>query len=139
MRHCFVDERAIIALALLSPCHWKTLVRFCLWKKRHENAFLNQLWIVVKSYRKATYAFQNNSKLLINDIWCYLVICCFDLKISFSRNSYGCHSKRTSFSEREKGFEQILTKKWHEGEGIEPNKHVLYVIFVLNQFRVFPF
>ena len=28
------------------------------------------------------------------------------------------HSKRTSFSEREGGFDQIVTKKWHEGRGV---------------------
>ena len=40
LRHGFVDERALITTTLISSCHWKTLVPFCLWKKRPENAFL---------------------------------------------------------------------------------------------------
>ena len=40
MRHAFVDERALITRTLKSSCHWKTLVLFCLRKKRTENAFL---------------------------------------------------------------------------------------------------
>ena len=35
-----MDERAIIKTTLISFCHWKTLLRFCLRKKRPENAFL---------------------------------------------------------------------------------------------------
>ena len=40
LRHLFVDERALITTALVSSCNWKTLVPFCLRKKRPENAFL---------------------------------------------------------------------------------------------------
>ena len=39
LRHGFVDERALIS-PLISSCHWKTLVPFCLQKKSSENAFL---------------------------------------------------------------------------------------------------
>ena len=37
LRHGFVDERAMIITTLISSCHWKTPVLFCLWKKRPEN------------------------------------------------------------------------------------------------------
>ena len=40
MKHGFVDERALITMTLISSCQWKTLVPFCLRKKRPENAFL---------------------------------------------------------------------------------------------------
>ena len=40
LRHSFVDERALITTTLISSCHWKTLVPFCLRKKIPENAFL---------------------------------------------------------------------------------------------------
>ena len=40
LRHSFVDESAMIATTSISSCHWKTLVPFCLRKKRPENAFL---------------------------------------------------------------------------------------------------
>ena len=40
MVHGFADERAVITTTLISSCHWKTLVPFCLQKKRSENAFL---------------------------------------------------------------------------------------------------
>ena len=34
LRHGFVDERALITKTLISFCHWKILVPFCLRKKR---------------------------------------------------------------------------------------------------------
>ena len=40
LRHYFVDERALITSTLISSCHWRTLVSFCLEKKRLEDAFL---------------------------------------------------------------------------------------------------
>ena len=48
LRHGLVDERALITTTLISSCHWKTLVSFCLWKKRPENAFLT----LIVTYRK---------------------------------------------------------------------------------------
>ena len=50
MRHGLVDERALITTTLISSCHWKTLVPFCLRKKRPENAFLT----LIVNYRKIT-------------------------------------------------------------------------------------
>ena len=47
-KHDFVDERAMIKAILMSSCHWKTLVHFCLRKKRPKNAFL----ILRVNYRK---------------------------------------------------------------------------------------
>ena len=40
LKHGFVDKRAVITTALKSSCHRKTLVPFCLQKKRPENAVL---------------------------------------------------------------------------------------------------
>ena len=40
LRHGFVDERAMTAATFISLCHWKTVIPFCLQKKRPENAFL---------------------------------------------------------------------------------------------------
>ena len=40
LRHGFVDERALIATALIFSCQWRTLVPFYFQKKRPENAFL---------------------------------------------------------------------------------------------------
>ena len=48
LRRGFVDEKALITMALISSCHWKTLAAFCLRKKRRENAFLT----VIVNYRK---------------------------------------------------------------------------------------
>ena len=48
LRHGFVDERALTTMTLISSCHWKTLLAFCLWKKRSENAFLT----LIVNYRK---------------------------------------------------------------------------------------
>ena len=41
LRHGFADEKAVITTTLISPCHWKTLVPFCLRKRRPENTFFN--------------------------------------------------------------------------------------------------
>ena len=48
LMQCFVDERALITTTLISSCLWKTLVPFCLQKKRPENAFLS----LIVNYRK---------------------------------------------------------------------------------------
>ena len=48
LRHGFVDERALITTKLISSFHWKTLVPFCLQKKRPVNAFLT----LIVNYRK---------------------------------------------------------------------------------------
>ena len=55
----------MITTTLISSCHWKTLVPFCLRKKRPENEFLTKQWIIAKSYLKTNYSIQNNSKLAI--------------------------------------------------------------------------
>ena len=38
LRHKFVDEKAMNAMTLISSFHWKSLVPFCLRKKRLETA-----------------------------------------------------------------------------------------------------
>ena len=48
LRHIFADERTLITTTLISSCHGKTLVPFCLQKKRPENAFLT----LIVNYRK---------------------------------------------------------------------------------------
>ena len=52
MRYCFVYERALITMALISSCHWKTLVTFFLQKKRPENAFLTVILNYCKIVQK---------------------------------------------------------------------------------------
>ena len=58
LRQAFVDEGAVIITTLISSCHWKTLVPFCLRKKILENEFLT-LIIIANSYRKTNYPIQN--------------------------------------------------------------------------------
>ena len=48
LRLGLVDERALITTTSMSSCHWKTLLPFCLQKKRPENAFLR----LIVNYRK---------------------------------------------------------------------------------------
>ena len=48
LRDSFVGERPFITTTLISSCHWKTFVAFCLRKKRPENAFLT----LTVTYRK---------------------------------------------------------------------------------------
>ena len=82
MRHGFVDERVLMTTTLKSSCHWKTLVPFCLRKKKPGNVFLT----LIVNYRKIVQKnkiipFKTTVNWLFNDIWCYLVIGCFDWKI----------------------------------------------------------
>ena len=67
LRHGLVNDRALITTTLISSCHWKTFVPFCLWKKRPENAFLillaNYHKIVKKN--KLCHPKQHNNKLAI--------------------------------------------------------------------------
>ena len=78
-KHGFVDEWAMITTTLISSCHWKTLVHFCLQNKRPDNAFLK---VTVNCRKNHTKKHFMPSKItinwLFNDIWCYLVIACFD-------------------------------------------------------------
>ena len=69
LRHDFVDERAMITTTLISSCHWKTLVPFCLQKKRPENAFLT----LTVNYRKIVHqkqimSFKTRVNWLFNDV-----------------------------------------------------------------------
>ena len=50
LRCDFLNERTLITTTLISFCHSKTLVPFCLWKKRPENAFLT----LIVNYPKIT-------------------------------------------------------------------------------------
>ena len=51
LRRSFLDERSLITTTLISSCNSKTLVPFCLLKKRTENAFLTP----TANYRKIVY------------------------------------------------------------------------------------
>ena len=87
LRHGFVDKRALITTTLKSSCHWKTLVPFCLWKKRPGNGFL----ILIVNYhkiiqKKKIMLFKTTVNCLFNNI-CYLVIGCFDWKIGISQQT----------------------------------------------------
>ena len=55
----------MIKTTLMSSCHWKTLVHFCLRKKRFENALLTLTVNYRKIVQQKNYAIQNNSKLAI--------------------------------------------------------------------------
>ena len=48
LKHGFVDEIAMITVALISSCHWKIIVPFCLRKKRPQKVFLT----LAVNYRK---------------------------------------------------------------------------------------
>ena len=75
----------MIITTLISSSHWKTLVPFCLRKKRPENAFFT----LTVNYRKIAQKkqimpFKIRVNWLLTDIWCYLDIDCFHRKTSVS-------------------------------------------------------
>ena len=65
LKDSFVDERPLITMASLSSYHWKSLVPFCLWKKRSENTFLTLIVNYHKIVQKKNYSIQHNFKLAI--------------------------------------------------------------------------
>ena len=69
----FVDERALLTTTLISSCHWKTLVPFCLQKKRPENAFLTLTVTYHILYRKTNYVIHNKGLIrvyyILNELW----------------------------------------------------------------------
>ena len=74
----------------MSSCHWKTLVPFCLQKKRLENAVLTLIVNFRKIVqKKKMMPFKTTVNLLFNDIWSYLVIACFDWKIDVFQQTVG--------------------------------------------------
>ena len=48
LRQNFAGEKALMATTLISFCHWKTFVHFCLREERPENVFLT----LIVNYRK---------------------------------------------------------------------------------------
>ena len=82
LRHGFLDERALITTTLISSCHYKTLVPFGLRKKWPENAFLTLILNYRKIVQKKNLCCSKATvNWLFNDIWCYLVMGCFNWKL----------------------------------------------------------
>ena len=77
LRHGSVDERSMITTTLISSCHWKILVSFCLEKKRFENAFLKPTVNCCKVIQKNNFCDPTTVNWLFNDIWWFLVVGCF--------------------------------------------------------------
>ena len=75
LRHDFVDERALIKTTLISSCHRKTLVPFCLQKYRPENAFLTLLAFLSQNRTEKQIM---SSKTTINWLFNDICIACFD-------------------------------------------------------------
>ena len=61
LRHWFLDERALITTTLISSCHWKTLVPFCLVKKTNSELSQNRI-------EKQIMPFKTTVNWLFNDI-----------------------------------------------------------------------
>ena len=82
LRHGFVHERALITTKLISFCHWKTLVPLSLQKKKNWKRISNtNSELSQNRTEKQIIPFKRILNWLFNDIWCYLVIGCFDWKI----------------------------------------------------------
>ena len=78
-RHSFVDERALITARLICYCHWKTIVPFCLLKKRPEFWIFNTNSELSQNYSaKQIMPFKTTLNWLLNYMLCYLVMGGFD-------------------------------------------------------------
>ena len=88
----------MIKTTLMSSCHWKTLVPFCLRKKRSENTIL-----ILNRTEKQIMPFKTTINWLFNDLRCYLVIALFDWKIDVFQQiavRVYCILKKTSVPEK---------------------------------------
>ena len=84
LRHGFVDEGALITTTLISSCHWKTFVSFCLAKeKTWKRIFNTNSELRQNRTEKQIMASKTTIHWLFNDVWCYIFIVCFDWKIFF--------------------------------------------------------
>ena len=74
-RHGFLDERALKTTTLISSCHWKTRVPFCLQKKISEKGVFNTNSELPQNHTgKQIMPSKTTINCLFNDIWCYLFI-----------------------------------------------------------------
>ena len=78
MRLGSVDEKALITTILISFCHWKTLMPFWLRKKTWKRIFNTNSELSQNRTEKRIMPFKTTVSWLFNNIWCYLVIGCFD-------------------------------------------------------------
>ena len=88
LRHFFIYEKALITTTSISSYHWKTLIPFCLRKKKLENAFLTLILNHRKIVQKKKFMPSKTTiNWLFNDMWCYLFIARFDWKIGVSQQT----------------------------------------------------
>ena len=88
LRYSFIDERTLITTTLISSCHWKTLIPFCLQKKRPENPFLTLIVNYHKFKQKNKLCHPKQQKigyLMIYDVIYSLLV--LIEKLAFSTNS----------------------------------------------------
>ena len=88
LRYSFIDERTLITTTLISSCHWKTLIPFCLQKKRPENPFLTLIVNYHKFEQKNKLCHPKQQKigyLMIYDVIYSLLV--LIEKLAFSTNS----------------------------------------------------
>ena len=76
---------------LISCCHWKTLENPCnillVKGKTRKRIFNTNSELLQNRIEKQIMPFKRTVNWLFNDIWCYLVIGCFEGKLAFSTNS----------------------------------------------------
>ena len=80
LKQGFVDEEALITTTLISSCHWKTVESFYL-RKTWNRIFNTNSELSQNRIEKQIMLCKTTVNWLFNDIWCYLVIGCFDWKI----------------------------------------------------------
>ena len=84
-----VDFRDIMSVSQISSCHWKTLILFCLRKKRPEDTFLTLIVNYCKMVQKNKLCHPKQPiNWLFSDIWCYLFIAYFDSKIGIFQQTF---------------------------------------------------
>ena len=88
LRHGFVDERTLITTTLIYFCLSKTLVPFLRAKeKTWKRIFNTNSELSQNRTEKQIMPFKTTVNWLFTDIWCYLVIGCFDWKIVLFRQT----------------------------------------------------
>ena len=84
----FCIWKSTVTTTLISSCHWKILVPFCL-RKTRKRIFNTNSELLQNRTEKQIMPFKATVNWLFNDLWCYLVTSCFDWKNGLIQQTVG--------------------------------------------------
>ena len=128
----------MITTTLTSSCQWKTLVPFCLWKKKTWKSIFNtNNELLQHCTEKQVMPFKTTVNWLFNDVWRHLVIGCFDWKIGIFQQTvvrvyYILNFFTMSFYTRVLLFKKQKMAIWHRWVNDENNEAHAYKLILVD-------